>query len=320
MKIITRFIMLLSTIAVTVIVPVSYAETHHVLPFWGQQAREQGYELPETYGIGASHMNQRQDLLVEHIKFNNLSFGALALPSSLFDIGVGHTRQKSHTENLRLDAWVLPFFNLYGVIGKTKGHSLSQIEVDSDPTKHSGFLNIISQVIHGMNQSGQLKDLEFRLDFKGKTYGGGFTLAGGYENYFALVDTNYTWTKFDVLDGNIKTFTVTPRLGYRFTTPGINAINLKPGKLNLWVGSMYQNIQQNFKGSLSDLTMPSELQGLIGIADANGLGRFDVKQRLESPWNALVGARYEITPNIALVSEVGFAKRNSFFISGEYRF
>lgn len=266
-------------------------------------------------------MNIRQNLIVEEIGFSNLAFMAIQLPRDLFDISVGQTRQKSHTENFRLDTWVFPFLNVYGVLGKTKGHSISSIDVNSDPSKFSNtWHRIIAGQIKRMHDSGELQDLAFRLDFKGKTYGGGLTLAGGYENFIALLDTNYTWTRFDILDGDIKTFTLTPRVGYRFTTPGIDSINLKPGKLNIWLGSMYQNIQQEFKGSLSDLNMPTELAGLIGIADAKGLGRFDVKQHLESPWNALVGARYEITPNIALTSEIGFAKRNSFFISGEFRF
>lgn len=83
---------------------------------------------------------------------------------------------------------------------------------------------------------------------------------------------------------------------------------------------MYQDVQQEFKGTLSDLSMPGGLSALMEIANKQGQGRFDVHQHLSSPWNVLIGAQYEITRNFNLTTEVGFAERNSFFISGEYRF
>ena len=83
---------------------------------------------------------------------------------------------------------------------------------------------------------------------------------------------------------------------------------------------MYQNVQQEFRGSLSDLHMPAELQPLINTVNQNDNGRFDVKQKLTAPWNMLLGSQYEITPQFNVLTEIGFNERNSFFIAGEYRF
>ncbi|STV18805.1 lipoprotein [Klebsiella pneumoniae subsp. ozaenae] len=122
-------------------------------------------------------------------------------------------------------------------------------------------------------------------------------------------------------DGSIDALTFSPRVGYRFSTPSVDALHLPAGKLNLWVGSMYQDVQQEFKGSLSDLSMPSPmLQNMVNLANQDNNGRFDVKQHLQSPWNVLVGAQYELTQNFNITTEFGFAERNSFFIAGEYRF
>lgn len=66
--------------------------------------------------------------------------------------------------------------------------------------------------------------------------------------------------------------------------------------------------------------MPPELTQLIAMADGNHNGRFQVKQELKKPWNILLGARYEMTPNFALTTELGFEDRKSFFVSGEFRF
>ena len=298
------------------------------LPFWGDEARALGYELPEPFGVSVSYMNIRQNINVDSIAFNGLGLGSgsnfIALPSNLFDIKVGKTRQKSETETMKLDAWVLPFMNVYGIIGHTKGSSISNVSVDSHPSNFKGLSNtlnrIISNVIHGMNQNGTLKDIDFKLDFKGTTYGAGTTLVGGYGDWFSMVDINYTQTRFDILDGSIDAFTLSPRVGYRFSIPAIDALHMGPSKLNVWVGSMYQDVQQEFKGNLNDLNMPAELQKLMAMANEDGKGRFDVKQHLQSPWNVLLGAQYEITRNFNLITEFGFAERNSFFVSGEYRF
>lgn len=293
-----------------------------LLPIWGDEARARGYELPEPFGINVNYMNMRQNIVVDSISFSGLGWDSYTLPTDLFKIKVGSTRQRSVTQTIKLDAWVLPFMNVYGIVGKTRGSSLSKVSVDADPSQYNPWSmdGVIAQVVHGMNESGKLRDLDFRLNFKGTTYGVGTVFAGGYGNWFGLVDMNYTQTRFDILDGSIDAFTLSPRVGYRFTPPGIDAIGLPDGKLSLWVGSMYQDVQQEFKGSLSDLSMPGGLSTLMEIANKKSQGRFDVRQHLSSPWNVLIGAQYEITRNFNLTTEVGFAERNSFFIAGEYRF
>ncbi|WP_039057339.1 hypothetical protein [Enterobacter sp. Bisph1] len=278
------------------------------LPFYGDEARARGYDLPAPFGININYMNMRQNIAVDSIAFSGLALGSIPL-DNLFKINVGDTRESSETETLRLDAWIFPFMNVYGLVGHTEGHSVSDIGVGVK-------LGNLGEI-----RPDNLQNLKFRLDFKGTTYGAGTTLAGGVGNWFALVDANYTQTRFDILDGSIDAFTFTPRLGYRFTTPGMDTLHLPAGKLNVWVGSMYQDVQQEFKGRLSDLSMPSTgLQEMVNMANSKGKGRFDVKQHLQSPWNMLIGAQYVITRDFNVTTEVGFATRNSFFVAGEYRF
>lgn len=66
--------------------------------------------------------------------------------------------------------------------------------------------------------------------------------------------------------------------------------------------------------------MPAQLQPLINSVNQNDDGRFDVKQKLTSPWNMLLGAQFEMTPHFNVLTEFGFNQRNSFFVAGEYRF
>lgn len=292
------------------------SESDSYFPIWGDEARARGYSIPLPYGVNLSYMNIRQDIMVDSITFSGLKLGNHPIPSDMFAIDAGHTREKSKTENLRLDMWVFPFLNVYGLVGHTRGSSVSQVSVDSYPSQFRGLDRVIAGAVHQLYQSGKLQNIDFTLDFKGTTWGTGFTLAGGYGNWFGLVDTNYTRTDFDILDGSISAVTVSPRVGYRFSFQGIDG----PSHLSLWVGSMYQDVQQEFKGDLADLHMPPELQPLIAAVNKDGEGKFDVKQKLTSPWNMLIGAQYEVTKNFNVLTEFGFNERNSFFVSGEYRF
>ena len=257
-------------------------ESSSLLPLLGDEARKRGYVLPLPFGVSINYMDMRQNINVDSINFTGLSLdgrnidcgkdpvckhavnnifanGPVSLDNA-FQIGVGNTRESSKTETLKLDAWLLPFMNVYGLVG-------------------------------------------------------------GVGNWFTVLDANYTQTRFDILDGSIDALTFSPRVGYRFSTPSVDALHLPAGKLNLWVGSMYQDVQQEFKGSLSDLSMPSPmLQNMVNLANQDNNGRFDVKQHLQSPWNVLVGVQYELTQNFNITTEFGFAERNSFFIAGEYRF
>ncbi|MBV8042789.1 hypothetical protein [Pluralibacter sp.] len=291
-------------------------ESSSTFPIWGDEARARGYEIPLPFGINLNYMNMRQDIGVDSITFSGLKLGNQPIPSDMFKIDAGHTRESSKTETLRMDMWVFPFLNIYGIYGYTKGSSVSNVSVDADPTEFTGINRIIAGSVHRLYEQGTLQDIDFTLDFKGRTWGTGATLAGGYGNWFALVDTNYTRTDFDILDGNISALTVSPRVGYRFSFQGISG----PSHLSLWVGSMYQDVQQEFKGNLSDLQMPAELLPLINAVNQDGDGKFAVKQHLKSPWNMLIGAQYEVTRNFNVLTEFGFNDRNSFFISGEYRF
>lgn len=285
-------------------------------PVWGEEAKARGYDIPQPFGVNVSHMNIRQNVDVDSIAFSGLSLGNHLIPDTMFAIDVGNTRERSTTDNVRLDLWVFPFLNVYGLLGHTEGSSVSAVAVDADPGSFSGVDRVIAQAVHRMHQSGDLQGIDFTLKFKGVTWGGGITLAGGYNDWFALVDTNYTRTDFDILDGKISALTVSPRVGYRFHLPGIAG----PSHLSLWVGSMYQDVQQEFKGSLADLSMPAALVPLINSVNQNGQGRFTVNQHLTSPWNLMAGMQYEITQNFNVLAEVGFDERNSFFIAGEYRF
>lgn len=275
------------------------ASQSRVLPIWGDEARARGYDLPEPFGASYSYMNLRQDIVVDKIGFimpkNPETANALKIEA-------GHTREKSETHMLKLDSWVFPFMNVYGLYGRTKGKSKTTLKGGS----FGGFpLNFI-------------EGMPFNLDFKGDTYGAGFTLAGGYNQFFGTFDLNYTKTNLDILDGDIKALVISPRVGYEFVFQPLIA-GQGNTKLQVWTGAMYQDITQRFKGNINNLNLPPAFAGMIALMNDPDM-KFDVEQHLAHKWNQTVEARLEVTRNFNVITEVGFNNRNSFFVSGEFRF
>ncbi|MCG3461757.1 hypothetical protein L7G72_07805 [Xenorhabdus bovienii] len=273
-----------------------------ILPIWGDEARAKGYDLPEPFGASYGYMNLRQDIIVDSIKFQFTNPKYKLFENII--INAGDTRERNETHMLKLDAWVLPFLNVYGVYGTTKGTSKTNLDSIYLPGSEPG--------------EPAWENIPFELDFKGKTFGGGVTFAGGYNQFFATLDTNYTRTNLDILDGDISAFVVTPRVGYEFVFEPLFT-GQGNSKVQVWVGAMYQNITQRFKGDVSKLDLPPELALFNMISHETDI-KFDVEQHLAHKWNNTVGARFEITRNFNILSEVGFGNRNSLFVSGEFRF
>lgn len=274
-----------------------------ILPIWGDEARARGYDLPEPFGVGYNYMNLRQDIVVDKIGFIMPKNPDTA---SALSVDAGHTREKSETHMLKVDSWIFPFMNVYGLYGKTKGKSHTILNGGAFDL---GFAKLPLKFLEGQ---------PFDLDFEGKTYGAGMTLAGGYNQFFGTVDLNYTKTNLDILDGDIKALVISPRVGYEFVFSPLIA-GQGNTKLQVWTGAMYQDITQRFKGDISGLSLPGQFQDFVNALDDPGM-KFDVEQHLAHKWSNLVGARLEVTRNFNIISEVGFNNRNSFFISGEFRF
>ncbi|MDO4687863.1 MAG: hypothetical protein Q4A94_02840 [Plesiomonas sp.] len=265
---------------------------------------------------------------------------------------VRETRQRSDTTTLRADMWVFPFLNLYGLVGKTSGRTDSMLDMNVGLQGNAGVsvhqpkvvadhltpllcskLNVdcskpfTEKLVHGAITQAlkknpdlslpiaadfKLTDIHFPLEFHGDTFGLGFVLAGGYGNWFALTDVSYTQTKMDILDGKIDALVASPRVGYQFS--------VLDRPLRIWAGGMYQSIDQSFSGNIADLALPANLKQMLLLVDPSKSGKFHVEQHLESPWNTLLGAQYQITPNLLLLTEWGLGKRTSAFFTLDMRF
>ena len=260
-----------------------------LFPLLGEEARQMGYELPNPYGINVIYVDMKQDVDIKSLNLTGkLSVGKLNLGELGNFISVKADSAKTVNTNklVKADLWVFPFLNVYGIIGKTKGHSSALVDI-----------NLLNKPF--------LKDYDFTLKYEGTTYGVGTVLAAGNKNFFTLVDFNYTRTTLDIIEGDISAFVISPKIGYNF--------DFYNTKNSIWIGTMYQNITQTLKGDINNvITFPNN----IHVAN----GKFEVKESTSSPWNNVIGFRSEINKSVEFTTEIGFGKRKSVTFSLGYRF
>lgn len=260
-----------------------------MFPLLGDEARERGYELPNPYGINVIYVDMKQDVDIKALNLTGkLSlFGGKPLElGNIISVKADSAKTVNTNELVKADLWVFPFLNVYGILGKTKGHSTALVDIN-------------------LGNSTILKDYDFTLKYEGITYGVGTVLAGGYKDFFSLVDFNYTSTSLDIIEGNISAFVISPKVGYNF--------DFYNTKNSIWIGTMYQNITQTLKGDINNLiTFPKGIK----VKD----GKFEVKESTSSPWNNVIGFRSEINKSVEFTTEVGFGKRKSVTLSLGYRF
>jgi predicted porin len=170
---------------------------------------EPGIDLPNPLGIGMTFYNQNQPYQTEslYVEVPGLDQGLLQ--------GLA-VENETTTLHLRLDYWLMPFINVFGIVGSID----SSTEV------------ALSSVDLGMPMS--LNDLKISMD--GTVYGGGLVLAYGTRKVFGTLAYQLTETSLNEANSSVSAWVLTPKAGLRF----------KRGAA--WVGGMYQNAEENHAG------------------------------------------------------------------------
>jgi hypothetical protein len=246
-------------------------------------AREHGFDLPLPLGVSGTTFTETANFNV-----SNISLGpGLGLEPI---IRVSNVKIRETAWTARPDVWVLPFLDLYGIVGNVSGHA----DVELRP----GFL------------PGPKVDL--KLDYEGPTVGFGGTMAAGFKpiegrstTVFGLADLNFTKTFLDFHDvvsylPGVDVMVFSPRLGVRERI--VENSPLGDMYLALWGGCMYQRVQESMDGNV------------LGLVD------FHADVKAVNPWNTLVGGRLEIGNHAVLTVEGGFGDRKSLMVELSIRF
>ncbi|MBT3570678.1 MAG: hypothetical protein HN494_17650 [Opitutae bacterium] len=264
-------------------------------------------DLPLPFGIGVTFHGQEQNMKPNSITLTAstallMGLGALDVPASFTtlnpianpttEISAIATRVESDVDTniARLDAWILPFLNVYGLYG----------EVDGDN-------KVVDAVIAESATATALVSQAFKtVPYEGDVYGFGAILAFSKGRWWGTLDYTYTEADLDISASEITTHTISPRIG---TTGNIG--NLKG---SIWIGGMHQDVDEHQVGSVTaDLSAINPLLGIQTIG-------YDVQQEAEEEWNFLVGASLNLTEQLDIAVEGGFGDREQVMGNLTFRF
>ena len=231
--------------------PVLAQEEPRMLPFLGEEARKLGHELPEPFGVGLVYYKLVRDIKVTDLRLAN-DGGPPTSVSQFVDLGSG-TDVKNI--NVKLDAWLLPFLNVYGIVGKVWNESDTTIDVTLPP------------LVSGA--PGRRFTTTVPTKLEGTVKGLGVTLAGGYKDFFGALDVNYA--KADLgFDERFKATITSARAGWNGSAEG------RP--LRAWANVTYWDTFALAKGTVAN--------------PDGGLLTFEVEQGPKHPWTYGAGFSY----------------------------
>lgn len=252
------------------------------LPILGQAACELGYVLPRPFGVSLGYMHQDQPFDVGDVFINGIDVKTPGVAV------VNEVQNEESTVTMRFDAWILPFWNIYGILGKTDGQAIGPLSID---------LNPVFPLLCRVPGNNCQVDTSFEINYKADVTGYGTTIAGGYKDFFGMIDMNWTKADVDISLTDAEATVISSRIGWNGKLGGFTGV--------LWVGVMYQDIAQV-------LDLP------LDIGDDTLL--VTIEQSTQEAYNYVIGGQWDVNRSFSILAEIGLGKRESQMLNFTYRF
>ena len=295
-------------------------EYDYLFPIFGKEVVARGFDIPYPVGVNVLGMFMTQPIEVNDLQ---LSFGEGAELQPVPFIQFGESTSTIANGSLRLDLWLFPFLNVYGMAGVAQSNTTVVL---TSPL-----------------------EMESSVDQQGQFYGFGFTTAFGVWDHWASVDLNWAWADLEKLSAPVRTRILGVRMGHTFD------LNDRGMKLAAWVGLMNGNIESVTDGSIKlNEALPQDVfdridEILDGYQDTewyqdlpnwqqaavdalvqqlddtsedrrNAPVNYNINKALAQPTNLLLGAQWEINKEWVLRTEAGMIGRWSIMLNLNYRF
>lgn len=256
-------------------------ESRRMLPLLADEAIKRGYDLPLPFGAGLvlTGLGNRK------IDVTDVRVGLENPPRSVSDFLQLRATSDVFNANLKFDAWLLPFLDVYGLVGYVRNHSTSDALITVPaPGPVPGSLQFEKQI-------------DTSLD--GVVGGVGLAVATGYRNFFLVLDASFIQSDLG-FDNAFRATIATVRTGYRG--------RIRDMPLQIWLG-------------VGDWDTAATA---TGHTDLGSLGQltFEADQRPHSRWMYDVGSNLEISKKLQIVLDVGADLDGGYFIVAgpTYRF
>lgn len=189
----------------------------YIFPILGKGAVKRGYDLPYAYGVSGIYFTQRQEILITRtlIGFN----GSEKVDVSSL-IKFGPTIATTNAYTVRPDIWVLPFLNLYGILGG----GTTQTDV-----------TLLSPV-----------GFETSQRFSVSGFGLGATLTRAFGPFWVTWENNYNFADVKVVVEPVPEFNSSLRISH-----AIFDADHPQRSLYVWAGVFHQIIQNDTQGSIA---------------------------------------------------------------------
>ncbi|MDX2320007.1 MAG: hypothetical protein QNK26_05345 [Moritella sp.] len=274
----------------------------HLLPFFAEDVVMNGYDLPLPFGISIIYANVQQDMTLTDLSVGFRGSEKVDIDFVSFD----DTSSNTHTPQLKLDAWVLPFMNVFATVGKLSGTVGINFAIDGNEALKQG--NIDCSLIKNRPLCNALADKRLEVEdieasLTGMSYGAGVMFVGGWESYFVSVPITFTWTDMDRNETDGYVVNVLPRVGKQFQFNNGSS-------LSLYVGASYLKSQLTLSGS----------QPIPGTEESID---YKIEQENVDKWMGLVGGSYNLSKRWMLAFEyggIGGASRQQFITNLSYRY
>jgi len=262
----------------------SIKQWDHLLPFLGEKAVMSGYDLALPFGISVIYASAQQDMTLTDLSlaFQNSSQRDLEFIS--FD----NTISKTDTPQLKVDAWIFPFMNVFATFGKVTGTANINFAVEGNEILRKMGMKCPSatndEICSTLNDQ-RFEIAEVEADISGMSYSTGMIFVGGWRDYFMLLPVSLTKTDMKRNDSDSYTVNISPRIGKKFSFNNGT-------KLSLYTGASYLNSQQTLSGSQT-------------LAGTNESFTYTIDQENIDKWMAVVGGSYSLTKHWSFAFEYG---------------
>ena len=324
----------------------------YVLPIWGQKVTDMNIKLQLPFGVNVNYVYNEMSLELTEFSMNFYDGENLDDIINPENLNFTETVATANGVNVRADAWILPFLNVYGLYSRNLG------------TTKIGFQPQTTE--YGLGPNGNLKQITTLKDpidvdpvtFNSNTFGIGATAVYGWDDYFISADGNMSWSQSDLIEETLGFFVGSARVG--------RVVSFRNDmKLAFYIGAMYRNFvnKEVSTGSLGvpelDAAMQKAVDGLLVIneeqialweslpdvtpgkddklkelTDRNDrlnyaktriensdAINYKIKKEILSNWSTQIGANFELSKNWMIRAELGYRDGQKFFMTGlQYRF
>jgi hypothetical protein len=272
------------------------------LPFLGRELAGKGYALPLPLGVTVLINNTLQPQEISNAAVA-LGKGMTVPPpdTELRELPyVNFTGVEADTisTQIKLDAWLLPFLNVYGIVGYFRSDVDLVVEADLDEA--------FPPPICGPLQPCGTASQPFRAEASGYSYGAGFTGAYGAEPWFGALSATYVYNDGRNGDDRIISLSAGARTG-RYWSVSESLL------LSVYVGADYLDVDQTVNGT-------TRLPGAFPDGDDLNV-RYRVDQNNTDKWSGLLGMTFGLRRGIGVIAEAAFGEVSyRYMASAYYRF